>query len=221
MKAGRKRPTIEVPVPIDSFATDRKIRSDLISWTALDSAGPIFPTTKSENTMIYRNVIFRLSLFAALGLSLLPGNALAQQKSLKEQLVGTWTAVSWEQVNKDGSSLQRFGAHPKGINVFDANGRFFVMFARPDLPKIASNVPQTATAEEANSIVGGSIAYYGTYTVNEAQKAAMLRLDASTLPNQVGSEQKRTITSITADELKYTTIAVNGDKIDIVAKRAK
>ncbi len=30
----------------------------------------------------------------AMGLSLLSGNALAQQKSLKEQLVGAWTLVS-------------------------------------------------------------------------------------------------------------------------------
>jgi hypothetical protein len=25
----------------------------------------------------------------------------------------------------DGSKLKQFGANPKGINVFDANGRFF------------------------------------------------------------------------------------------------
>ena len=38
-----------------------------------------------------------LSSIAALGLALLPGSALAQQKSLNELLVGTWTAVSLEQ----------------------------------------------------------------------------------------------------------------------------
>jgi hypothetical protein len=39
--------------------------------------------------------------------------SLAQQKSLKEQLVGTWTLVSSDQVRPDGSNVQQFGANPK------------------------------------------------------------------------------------------------------------
>jgi len=62
-------------------------------------------------------------MITALGLALLPGNALAQQKSLKDQLVGTWTLVSWEQDVPSGPKFQRFGANPKGYNIFDANGR--------------------------------------------------------------------------------------------------
>jgi hypothetical protein len=168
-----------------------------------------------------RRSILSLSAIAALGLALLPGGAIAQTKSLKDQLVGTWTLVSWEQINKDGTKLQRFGTNPKGIATFDANGRLFLMFARPDLPKIASLNPTTATPEEAKAVVAGSLAYFGTYTVNDADKVIMMRLDASTLPNQVGSDQKRTITSLTTDELKYDTIALAGDKISIVFRRAR
>jgi len=169
--------------------------------------------------MIYRNV-FRLSLIAALGLIVLPGSALAQQKSLKEQLVGTWTAVSWEQANKDGSNLQRFGVYPKGINVFDANGRFFVMFARPDLPKIASRDPMRTTPAESKAIMEGTIAYFGTYSVDEANKRITLRVEASTLPNQVGSEQRRVVDSITANELKLSNATTfTGEVINSVMKR--
>jgi len=60
----------------------------------------------------------------AVGLS--ASDALAQQNSLKEQLVGTWTLVSSDQVRPDGTKLRQFGSDPKGINVFDANDRFFV-----------------------------------------------------------------------------------------------
>ena len=156
-----------------------------------------------------------------LGLAVLPGSAVSQQKSLKDQLVGTWTLASWEQVLPNGSKFQRFGTNPKGVVVFDANGRLFLMFARPDLPKIASNNPSITTPEEAKALMGGSIAYFGTYTVNDADKVISFRLDASTFPNQVGSDQKRTITSLTADELKYDTIALAGGKISIGLKRAK
>ena len=71
--------------------------------------------------------IITLSAIAALGLALLPGSAVSQQKSLKDQLVGTWTMVSQDQTLPNGSKLQPFGANPKGINVFDANGRFYLM----------------------------------------------------------------------------------------------
>jgi hypothetical protein len=77
--------------------------------------------------------------------------SLAQQKSLKEQLVGTWTLVSSDQVRSDGSKVQQFGANPKGINVFEGNGHFFLMIASSgsllvasaDNPKIVSIDPNT------------------------------------------------------------------------------
>jgi hypothetical protein len=166
--------------------------------------------------------MFGLTVIIALALACLPGIAFSQQRSLKEQLVGTWTLVSWEEMNKEGTKVQRFGANPKGVHVFDANGHFFTMFARPELPKIASNNPSNPTPEEAKAIVTGSIAYFGTYTVDEAEKTISLRIESSTFPNQLGMEQKRKITTITADELKYTNVTtVAGNPIDIAFKRAK
>jgi hypothetical protein len=167
-----------------------------------------------------RNIV-GLSAIAALAVALPSGTA-AQQKSLKDQLVGTWTVVSWVQVRPDGSKFERFGTNPKGVNVFDANGRFFVMFAHPDLPKIASNNPSTPTPEELKGLVGRSIAYYGTYTVNEAEKVITFGIEASSFPNQVGANQKRTITALTADELKYeNTNVLSGGQIHIAMKRTK
>ena len=111
-----------------------------------------------------RRNVFNLGAIV-LGLALLPGGAVAQQKSLKDQLVGTWIVESWEQVRPDGSKFHRFGANPKGIQIFDATGRFAIMFLAPDLPKIASNNPSTPSPEELKALTGRSIAYYGTYSV--------------------------------------------------------
>jgi hypothetical protein len=168
-----------------------------------------------------RRYLFSVSMVIALGIALLPSGAVGQQKSLKDQLVGTWTLVSWEQTNPDGSKLQRFGANPKGINVFDASGRVFVMYARPDLPKIASGNPSTPTLEEAKAIVGGAIGYFGTYAVNEADKSIVFRLEASSFPNLLLTDQKRTIVSVTADELKYgNPVPITGGQINYVFRRA-
>jgi hypothetical protein len=163
-----------------------------------------------------------MSAITAFLFSLPPGSAVSQTKSLKDQLVGTWTVVSWEQARPDGSKFRRFGDNPKGINIFDASGNFVVLFARPDLPKLASANPSMPTPEEAKAIVGGAIGYYGTYTVDDAAKVVTLRIDASSFPNQVGMAQKRTVTSITSDELKYqNTTVLTGGQIYIVMKRAK
>ena len=103
---------------------------------------------------MYRRNITPISAMTVLGLILLPGNAVAQQKSLKEQLAGTWTLASWEQVFKDGTKHQDFGTNPKGVASFEANGHFFVMFARPDLPKIASTDRTKVTPQEAQYASG-------------------------------------------------------------------
>lgn len=167
-----------------------------------------------------RHHLLSLSAVTAFGLAVLPSSAVSQ--SLKDQLVGTWTLVSWDQTNPDGSKFQRFGANPKGYNIFDANGRVFIMFARPDLPKIASANPSTPTPDEAKSIVSGAISYFGTYAVNEADKSVVLRLEASSFPNQLLTDQKRTIVSVTADELKYSNpIPLTGGQINYAFRRAK
>lgn len=165
-------------------------------------------------------IIFAVS---ACALALLPGSAISQQKSLKDQIVGTWTLVSWEQTRADGSKNQRFGTTPKGINTYDSNGHFSLIIMRPDLPKLAAGDPEKPTPEEAQAIARGAIAYYGTYTVNDADKTINLKLDATTLPNQVGMDQKRVVTSINGNEMKYRnpTSVVSGAQIELVWKRAQ
>src|SRR3974390_1206011 len=71
-----------------------------------------------------------------LGFILPSGNALAQEKPLKEQLVGTWILVSNANVAADGKLRQLFGSHPKGIAIFTANGWYAQLQINPDRPKL-------------------------------------------------------------------------------------
>jgi hypothetical protein len=77
-----------------------------------------------------RRHIFSLSVATTLGLALLPGSALAQQKPLKEQLAGTWTIISNDNVAPDGTKRQLFGPNPKGILVLAANGQYAQIIVR-------------------------------------------------------------------------------------------
>jgi hypothetical protein len=59
-------------------------------------------------------------------------DAFGQKQSLKEQLIGTWTLLSWEQKKGDGTKVERYGTSPNGIAFFDAGGRYIITVMRSD-----------------------------------------------------------------------------------------
>ena len=109
-----------------------------------------------------RRYIVSLSALTALGLALLPSSATSQQKSLKDQLVGTWTLVSATQKTKEGAKSDRWGPNPRGRAVFEANGRYSFMIFRTDVLKFAANNMNQVTAEETKAAIQGMTANYGT-----------------------------------------------------------
>jgi hypothetical protein len=166
--------------------------------------------------------IFGLSVIVALGVALLPGNAVSQQKSLKEQIIGTWAFVSALDVKQDGTKSDRWGPNPKGILVFDSSGHYSLTIMRSDLPKFAARTADQGTADENKAVLQGMITHFGTYSVNEADKTLTTRIEGSSFPNLVGAEQKRIIASLTADELKYTNPATaTGTRAEATWKRGK
>jgi hypothetical protein len=143
---------------------------------------------------------------ATLGLALLPANAIAQQKSLKEQLVGTWAVVLCESVAPDGAKTPLVvGSNPAGQYIFTPDSHFSFQ-AAAELPGFASGDNRKTTPEENKAVVEGSIAYYGIYTPNEAERTIILHIERSSFPNQNGTDGKRIITALTADEMSYTSL---------------
>jgi hypothetical protein len=156
-----------------------------------------------------------------LGLALPAGDAAAQQKSLKEQLVGTWTIVSTSQTAPDGTKHELFGASPKGLLVLDATGQYAQIIVRPDRPKFKVNNRLKGTPEENQAAVHGTTATFGTWSVDEASKTLVVRIASGMFPNQDGTEGKRTV-SVTGDELRITNPATaSGMRADNVWRRAK
>ena len=158
---------------------------------------------------------------AAMGMSLLAGNTVAQQTSIKEQLLGAWSLVSIEFVRPDGSRSSTFGANPNGVAFFDAGGHYIISVMRSDRAKYAVNNFAQGTAEENKATAQGAITYFGTYSVSEADRTIAIHIEGSSFPNWNGADQKR-IFAITGDELKLTSPAATGAGIAEVAwKRVK
>jgi hypothetical protein len=135
-----------------------------------------------------------------------------QAKSLKDQLVGTWTFVVAEVTAPDGKKSFPFGETPKGILIFAPDGHFAQIHVASDVPKIASNNRLTGTAEEYATIMRRSLSVFGTYTVDENKKTVTYRIVSSSFPNWEGEAQTRTIDTLTADEFVNTNPNVAGGR---------
>jgi hypothetical protein len=124
--------------------------------------------------------------------SLVPASSTAQEA---KDIVGAWAHVSNVNTAADGTKSDLFGADPKGQALFTSDGRFAIIFHRAEMPKIAANNRMQGTADENKAIVGGMISLYGSYTV--ANKEIILKVEGSSFPNWVGTEQRRPIASFT------------------------
>jgi hypothetical protein len=149
-------------------------------------------------------------------------DACAQQKAANtaEQLIGHWTLVSVKN-EQDGKTTEPFGPNPKGLFIFDRSGRYAILIFRSDLPKFSSNNLDNGTPDENKAVVTGSLAHFGTYSVNEKEGSYTLRPEAGTFPNWVGIDQKRSF-SVSKDELKITNPgAAKGGTSTLILKRAR
>ena len=162
-----------------------------------------------------------LSLVSFFCLALLPGGAPAQQRSLKEQFIGTWALVANDNFAADGTKREAFGPSPKGFTVYQADGRYIQIMVRSDIPSFKINNRLQGTAEENRMVVHGSAASFGTWTLDEANKILTVRLEGSFFPNLAGTTSKRSVT-LAGDELKISNpTAGSGGRAEQVWTRAK
>ena len=123
-------------------------------------------------------------------LAALPANA----QSLKEQVVGTWSMDSNVEEYADGKKIP-WDPNAKGMLMFDKGGQFTLMLAEIGNRKKVEGNP-------ALNPVGKMIAYFGTYTVDEAAKTLTFKIVAASFPGWDGTDQTR---SISADASKLVS----------------
>jgi len=150
-----------------------------------------------------RRSIFTLSAIAALGLALLPSSIVAQQGTLRQQLVGTWTLVSCE---TPAANDVAFCTNPNGILLLAPSGRYATVVAARGRPKSTTGTFSRAdvTPEYYKAIAQGVITNFGTWSVNEADKMLTRKFEGALFPNVEGAEPTTSI-SLTGDELKISS----------------
>jgi Lipocalin-like domain len=142
--------------------------------------------------------------FAAMVALLFLGVALQTlAQSAKDQLVGTWTLVSVYIEAPDGSRFNPFGADPTGMLIMDGNGHISVQLIGSGVRKFESKNRLDGTPEENKAVVQRTLCYFGTYSVDDADRALNIHIESSSYPNWSGTDQKRFL-ALTGDELNWT-----------------
>jgi len=86
--------------------------------------------------------------------------------------------------------------------IFTADRHYSWQVFRSDRPKIVSKNRMNGAAEENAAILQGSLAYFGTYSVDQATKTITTVVEGSTFPNWLGTDQKRTL-EVSGGEMKF------------------
>ena len=115
-----------------------------------------------------------------------------------------------------------FGKSPRGTLMLGADGRYSIMVMRSALPKFASGARTKGTADENKSVVEGSIAHYGRYTIDDGGKTLTFHIEAATFSNWDGQTQKRPL-RVKGDEIIYTVPvpSTGGPATDLVWRRVR
>ncbi len=92
---------------------------------------------------------------------------------------------------------------------------------RSDLPKFASNNREDDSPDENRAVVRGSLAYFGTYAVDADDKGMTVHILGATLPNWIGTTQKRAATMPSYDRLEFTNASASEGGSALIAWRRK
>ncbi|KQP38580.1 hypothetical protein ASF49_03960 [Methylobacterium sp. Leaf104] len=128
-------------------------------------------------------------------------------KTLREQLIGAWTLVSYVEEPTDGSAPSYpMGENPQGLILYTPDGYMSAQLMRPDRPDFASGDWFVGTPEEFAAEATGYIAYSGPFGTEADTGQLTHTMTVSLFPKWLGQTQPRLV-SIEGDVLRLSTAA--------------
>ena len=145
-----------------------------------------------------RSIIIGLTLLA--GTAFWASQAPAQQKSLKDTITGAWIVTSVFDEYANGEKKDNWGGPVKGQITFGRSGRFTQILVGPTVASMKSDDPRKPDAF--------TVAYYGTYSVDEAGKKIVAKIEGASF-----SPRSNTDTG--------WTVQGSGDKLTLIGTPRK
>jgi hypothetical protein len=140
------------------------------------------------------------SAAALLTVSVVSTNGYSQDKSFKESIIGAWLITSVSDNYDNGQKRDNWGGTVGGQLTFERTGRFSQIIIGAPSPGMKTDDPRKPDAF--------IVAYYGTYSVDEAKKTITGKLERASYSARAGSTQ-------------VWTIQGSGDKLTLVGSERK
>jgi len=120
-----------------------------------------------------------------LGLTSAASPAPAQEKSFKESIIGAWIVTSVFDEYQNGEKKDNWGGPVKGQLTFGRTGRFTTIIIGPPVASMKSDDPR-----KPDALV---VAYYGSYSVDEAAKKIIGKIESASYSGRVNVETAWTV----------------------------
>ena len=105
--------------------------------------------------------------------------------------LGSWDLVSFEHVLASGELSTPFGNSPVGSLIYQADGRMSAQLSTDSPTRLASDDSFEATVEEAAGAWRTYFGYWGSFKVDPEERVVVHRVEGSSFPNWIGTEQTR------------------------------
>lgn len=125
---------------------------------------------------------------------------------LKDQLIGTWKLVRYQDEDKDGNIFYPLGEDAKGFIMYNPDGYMSAQLMQQGRKPYASGDLHTGTKDEMAEAAHGYVAYAGRFELDEENSTVYHTMEVSMNPTWLGDTQPREF------ELEGDTLSiVNGN----------
>jgi hypothetical protein len=108
------------------------------------------------------------------------------------QFIGAWSLVSWRAIAPDGAISHPYGDDAVGQIIYQPEGRMTASLMRRERQRFASNDRLQATPAEREAAYRDFLSYFGSFSVQEAEKTVTHHVEGATFPNWRGTDLVRT-----------------------------
>ena len=126
------------------------------------------------------------------------------------RFLGSWNLVSFEHVLPSGEAALPFGNSPVGLLVYQAEGRMSAQVSTGSPTRLSSDDSLEATVEEAAGAWRAYFGYWGCFQVCPEEGVVVHRVQGSSFPNWIGTEQPRHFRFDGANRLILATKSASG-----------
>ena len=118
---------------------------------------------------------------------------IADSSRLRSQLIGTWRLISRVVTTEDGTVVRDpgLGAAPTGYLTYDSSGHVAVQIMKTDRSTVIDCSTSTAAPSNNSQSVNGYDAYFGTYTIDQANHTVTHHLEGALAAADVGKSLVR------------------------------